>query len=89
MRSNIDILTSFLKTSVVLYYDINMTEYTINVISASTALGRAAIAVANCGDAEEIGCVLCGHVVEARDPRTHKIKSLCKFFSIFNGDSYY
>ena len=55
-----------------------MSEYTIKVIDGSTALGRAAIAVANCGDSEEVGCALCGNVVVARDPRTGKIKSLCK-----------
>ena len=57
-----------------------MSDYTIKVIDSSTALGRSDIAVANCGDAEEVGCALCGHVAEARDPRTNKIKSLCKFF---------
>ena len=65
-----------------------MSDYTIKVIDSSTALGRAAIAVANCGDAEEIGCALCGHIVEARDPRTNKIKSLCKLFFAWGGWNY-
>ena len=50
-------------------------------MDAGAALGRAAIAAANCGDAEEIGRSLWGHVVEARAPRGNMIKSLCKFFT--------
>ena len=48
-------------------------------MDANTALGRAAIAVATCGGAEETGCDLCGYVVAARDPLTHVLENLRKF----------
>ena len=54
-----------------------MSNYQIKVFDSSTALGRSAIAVANCGDAEEAGCAMCGYVVAARDHRSEKIKSIC------------
>ena len=44
----------------------NMSNFEINVLDSGTALGRAAIAVANCGEAEETGFGLRGGVVEAR-----------------------
>ena len=56
----------------------------IATMDASTALGRAAIAVATCGGAEETGCDLFGYVVAARDPRAHVLENMSKFH--FMGD---
>ena len=54
-----------------------MSSHILSTMDADTALGRAAIAVATCGDAEETGCDLCGYVVASRDPRTHVLKNMC------------
>ena len=55
-----------------------MSVHPLASMDADTALGRAAIAVASCGDAEEKGCDLCGYVVASRDPRSHVLKNICK-----------
>ena len=54
-----------------------MSDHPLARMDASAALGRSAIAVATCGDAEETGCDLCGYVVAARDPRTQVLKNMC------------
>ena len=54
-------------------------------MGASTALGRAAMAVANCGDTEEKGCDLRGCFVAAWGPRANVLKNMCKFWSIISG----
>ena len=44
----------------------------------NTALGRAAIAVAHCGDETEIGCNMCGHMVFNKVKETGKPRATCK-----------
>ena len=48
-------------------------------MGATTAIGRAAIAVANYGAAEEKGCDLCGYVGAAWGARAKILKNMCKF----------
>ena len=52
-------------------------------MDASAALGRSAIAVASCGDAEKSVCDICGYVVGARggqDPTSWRICVSFRFF---------
>ena len=52
----------------------------ISVYDKNTAMGRSQIAVANCGDQEEVGRILRGYMVVSRDTRAGELRSICKVF---------
>ena len=56
----------------------------ISVIDSSTALGRAKIAVLNCGVRDEKGCNMCGYMVVLRDSRRKAPRATCTFSLVYS-----